>query len=118
PNRARSIETDRCLAVVTAQRDFAGADAALVACTPAEDRRRAAVKIQALYIRGKQLFLAVESEHLHKSGICVQQLALGRGEVNAFLQGFEKLGQTGLFLALTGNVAGERAGPYNDVVLH
>ena len=49
------------------------------------------------------------SEHLHKSGIDIFELAIGCGEVDAFLERLEEFSKAGLAFAFLGDVARDDA---------
>ena len=58
------------------------------------------------------------AEHAHQRGIGVQNPAVGRGDVDAFLERFEKLGEARFVAAQRGNVAREHGDAVNRFTAH
>src|SRR5262249_57611800 len=55
----------------------------------------------------EEVLFGVVAQHTHERGIGIEDAAVGRGDINAFLKGFEKLGEARFVPAEGGNVARE-----------
>ena len=58
------------------------------------------------------------AEHARKGGIDILEIALGGGEIDAFLKGQEEFGEAGLVFTLLGDVAGQGANTLLLAVAH
>ena len=66
----------------------------------------------------EQFFLRVVAQHAHQSGIGVQNRAIGRGDIDALLERFEKLGKAGFISSQGGNVARKNRNTLDFVIAH
>ena len=117
PYRPRGIEKHGCGSVLSLQLDLACAHAAAIVDRPPQ-HGLAWIEIQCWRLNRQQFALFVIPQHADQRGIRLQQLSLGRAEVDTLLQSLEQFGEAEFFLALLGDVAAQHAHAHDLVTLH
>src|SRR6266567_2665936 len=114
PNRPRGIQKDRRLPILAAEFDLPRAHASAIV-NRAPQHRLPGIEVQCRRFHCQKGALLGISQHAYQGRIGVEQLTVGRAEVDALLQGFEQFGEAHLLLAEFGYVAPQDARAYDLV---
>src|SRR5580700_6072080 len=110
------VQTDNGSAILAQEIDFAALGRRLALDFFHKRFSLAVVGENIRNVHGEQFFLGVIAEHADESGIRVEDVALGRGDVDAFLERFKEFGEASFILAQRGDVAAENGEAVDFVV--
>jgi hypothetical protein len=106
-DRGGSVEADDGLAVFAAKGDFPALGGRLIVDLASKERALFFVDEDFCNFLREQLFFGRVAEHADESGIDLEDFVVGSDDVDAFLEGFEELGEARLAAALGSDIAGE-----------
>src|SRR5204862_6154408 len=107
PSRTRRIQANSRSSIPAAKCNFPGALASAIVGSSSQHRTLCTIEVQCRGVKLQEFLLTAVSQQVHQCSIGIEQLSLGRAEVNAFLQRFEEFGETPFLFPLFRHVASQ-----------